>query len=470
MEKSRKGITGIKRRWVRNYLVTILAITIVFNLLFMVIVRNFYYNYVNHSLENRLSVSAGFYNKYLKTDNYSFDEIAQLIIKDSEDSQMVELQIIDKTGLIQYSSSGFNTETKINAQDVQVSLQGATGHWYGKDDGTGEKIMSASIPLINSSGNTIGVMRYISSLTKADAMVYRMGIYSVFIVLSIFVVLLVMSLTFSASILRPINDIISMAKQMADGNLNERISNDYKDELGILADTLNDMADQIQKTERLKNDFISSISHEIRTPLTAITGWGETILTGGFDDMAQVDKGLAVILKETTRLSGMVNELLDFSRMESGRFTLYLENFMIDEEVSSTLQMFRPRAEKLGIKLVQKFEFEGISLEGDSNRLRQVFINLLDNAIKFSADGQSIYVDIIQEEEFIKILIQDEGVGILEEDLPLIKNKFYKGQSKKSGSGIGLAICDEIVEQHGGKLELKSEYGKGTTASILLRK
>ncbi len=470
MEKSRKGINGIKRRWVRNYLVTILAITIVFNLLFMVIVKNFYYNYVDHSLANRLSVSAGFYNKYLKTDNYSFDEIAQLIIKDFEDEQMVELQIIDKEGYIQYSSSGFNTETKTESEDVVTSLNGVTGHWNGKDVGTGEKIMSASIPLINSSGNTIGVMRYISSLTKADAMVYRMAIYSIFIVLSIFFVLLIMSLTFSASILKPINSIISMAKQMADGNLNERIVNNYKDELGILADTLNDMADQIQKTELLKNDFISSISHEIRTPLTAITGWGETILTGGYDDMEQVDKGLSVILRETTRLSGMVNELLDFSRMESGRFTLYLEKFMIDEEVESTLQMFIPRAEKLGITIKQKFEFKGISIEGDSNRLRQVIINLLDNAIKFTPEGKDIEVDIIEEEQAIRIEIADQGVGISEEDLPLIKNKFYKGQSKKSGSGIGLAICTEIVEQHGGQLELNSRIGEGTTATIVLRK
>lgn len=470
MEKSRKGITGIKRRWVRNYLVTILAITIIVNLFFMVIIRNFYYNYVNHSLENRLSVSAGFYNKYMKTDNYSFDEIAQLIIKDFVDGGMVELQIIDKSGLVQYSSSGFNTEIKASETDVLTSLQGSMGHWTGKDEGTGEKIMAASIPLVNSSGNTIGVMRYISSLSKADGMIYRMGIYSLFIVLFVFFILLVMSLTFSASILRPINDIISMARQMADGNLNERIDNHYKDELGVLADTLNNMADQIQKTERLKNDFISSISHEIRTPLTAITGWGETILTGGFEDMNQVDKGLSVILRETTRLSGMVNELLDFSRMESGRFTLYLENFMIDEEVSSTLQMFKPRFEKLGVTLHQKFEFEGISIEGDSNRLRQVIINLLDNALKFTPEGNQIDVDIVKGMDTVSVIIADQGVGISEEDLPLIKNKFYKGQSKKSGSGIGLAICNEIVEQHGGKLLIESELGVGTQVSIILRK
>lgn len=470
MEKSRKGITGIKRRWVRNYLVTILAITIVVNLLFMVIIRNFYYNYVNHSLENRLSVSAGFYNKYMKTDNYSFDEIAQLIIKDFVDGGMVELQIIDKSGLVQYSSSGFNTEIKASETDVLTSLQGSMGHWTGKDGGTGEKIMAASIPLVNSSGNTIGVMRYISSLSKADAMIYRMGIYSIFIVLSVFFILLVMSLTFSASILKPINDIISVARQMADGNLNERIDNKYKDELGVLADTLNNMADQIQKTERLKNDFISSISHEIRTPLTAITGWGETILTGGFEDMDQVDKGLSVILRETTRLSGMVNELLDFSRMESGRFTLYLENFMIDEEVASTLQMFKPRFEKLGVTLNQKFEFEGISIEGDSNRLRQVIINLLDNALKFTPEGKQIDVDIVKDLETVSVIIADQGVGISDEDLPLIKNKFYKGQSKKSGSGIGLAICNEIVEQHGGKLLIESALGEGTQVSIVLRK
>lgn len=469
MEKSRKGITGIKRRWVRNYLVSILAITIVFNLLFMFLIRNFYYNYVNHSLENRLSVSAGFYNKYLKTDSYSFDEIAQLIIKDFEDGEMVELQIIDKNGMIQYSSSGFNMEAKASDQDVLTALQGGVGHWYGKDNGTGEKIMAASTPLISASGSTIGVMRYISSMNKADAMVYRMGVYSVFIVLSVLFLLLVMSLTFSASILRPINDIITMARHMADGNLNERIDNTYKDELGVLADTLNNMADQIQKTERLKNDFISSISHEIRTPLTAITGWGETILTGGFEDMQQVEKGMSVILRETVRLSGMVNELLDFSRMESGRFTLYLEKFMIDEEVENTLQMFKPRAEKLGVELIQKFSFEGISIEGDSNRLRQVIINLLDNALKFTPEGKAIEVDIVKGENTVSVVIADQGVGISDEDLPLVKNKFYKGQSKKSGSGIGLAICTEIVEQHGGQLVLDSELGKGTSVAIVLR-
>lgn len=463
-------MSGIKRRWVRNYMLTILAVTIVINIIFILTIKNFYYNYVDHSLENRLTVSAGFYNKYLNTNNYTFDEIAQLIIKDFEDADFVELQIVDKEGVVQYSSSGFNTTVKTDSEDIVEALGGQSGQWDGKDPNTGERIMAVSTPLVNSHGNTIGIMRYISSLSKADAMVYRMTVYSAFIVLSVFVFLFLMSMTFSSSIIRPINEIILVARKMSEGNLNDRINNHYKDELGVLADTLNTMADQIQKTELLKNDFISSISHEIRTPLTAITGWGETIITGNFEDMEEVQKGLNVILRETSRLSGMVNELLDFSRMESGRFTLYLEKFMIDEEVLSTVQMYRPRAEKHGVELVTDFEFKGISIEGDSNRLRQVIINLLDNAIKFTPEGKSVYLGIEDAEDLVIVTIKDEGAGISAEDLPLIRKKFYKGQSKKSGSGIGLAICDEIIAQHGGHLNIESELNVGTTITIHLRK
>lgn len=463
-------MSGIKRRWVRNYMLTILAVTIVINIIFILTIKNFYYNYVDHSLENRLTVSAGFYNKYLNTNNYTFDEIAQLIIKDFEDADFVELQIVDKEGVVQYSSSGFNTTVKTDSEDIIEALGGQSGQWDGKDPNTGERIMAVSTPLVNSHGNTIGIMRYISSLNKADAMVYRMTVYSAFIVLSVFVFLFLMSMTFSSSIIRPINEIILVARKMSEGNLNDRINNHYKDELGVLADTLNTMADQIQKTELLKNDFISSISHEIRTPLTAITGWGETIITGNFEDMEEVQKGLNVILRETSRLSGMVNELLDFSRMESGRFTLYLEKFMIDEEVLSTVQMYRPRAEKHGVELVTEFEFKGISIEGDSNRLRQVIINLLDNAIKFTPEGKAVYLGIQDAEDLVIVTIKDEGAGISAEDLPLIRKKFYKGQSKKSGSGIGLAICDEIIAQHGGHLNIESELNVGTTITIHLRK
>lgn len=451
-------------------MLTILAVTIVINIIFILTIKNFYYNYVDHSLENRLTVSAGFYNKYLNTNNYTFDEIAQLIIKDFEDADFVELQIVDKEGVVQYSSSGFNTTVKTDSEDIVEALGGQSGQWDGKDPNTGERIMAVSTPLVNSHGNTIGIMRYISSLSKADAMVYRMTVYSAFIVLSVFVFLFLMSMTFSTSIIRPINEIILVARKMSEGNLNDRINNHYKDELGVLADTLNTMADQIQKTELLKNDFISSISHEIRTPLTAITGWGETIITGNFEDMEEVQKGLNVILRETSRLSGMVNELLDFSRMESGRFTLYLEKFMIDEEVLSTVQMYRPRAEKHGVELVTEFEFKGISIEGDSNRLRQVIINLLDNAIKFTPEGKAVYLGIEDTEDLVIVTIKDEGAGISAEDLPLIRKKFYKGQSKKSGSGIGLAICDEIIAQHGGHLNIESELNVGTTITIHLRK
>lgn len=461
------SMTGIKKRWVRNYIVIILFIALVVMGIFLFTIQRFYYNLAYENLYNRMNVSAGFYTRYTENEKRSLDQIAQLILKDYKDRDVAELQILGPEGIVHSSSTGFRSDTPIDSGDFADAIRGVQGYWVGRNALTEERIMGVSTPLKDEHGNIIGVLRYVSSMQEIDLLLYRFFIYSAIILAGIIFVLLILSVTFSRSILTPINEITIASRKMAEGNFDEKVPVIYKDELGVLAQTLNSMADEIQKTERLKNDFISSISHEIRTPLTAVAGWAETILTGDLSDRDEVEKGLQVIMRETGRLSDMVEELLDFSRIESGRMTLHSELFDLRSEVSDIVEIYRAKADKHGVALSVSQPDGRAPVMGDTNRIRQVIINIIDNAVKFSPEGSTIDIRLTVS-DWIVLDIEDHGSGISEEDLENVTKKFYKGSSKRSGSGLGLAISDEIVRLHDGELRIMSELGKGTTVQVLL--
>ena len=229
------------------------------------------------------------------------------------------------------------------------------------------------------------------------------------------------------------------------------------------------MAQELGTAEKMKNDFISSVSHELRTPLTAIKGWAETMQVSE-DNPAVMQKGVAIIAKESERLSGLVEELLDFSRIQSGRMTLIMDKVDLLAELDEAVYLFGDRAARGHIRL-ECDEPENLSpVWGDRNRLRQVFVNVLENAIKYSDDGGLVQVTASETEKELVIRIADHGCGIAWEDLPKVKEKFYKANMTRGGSGIGLAVADEIVRLHNGSLEIASEEGKGTTVTIRLPK
>ena len=252
------------------------------------------------------------------------------------------------------------------------------------------------------------------------------------------------------------------------GDFSVRITKKNDDEIGELCDTVNHMASELALSEQMKNDFISSVSHELRTPLTAIKGWAETI-AGMPDDKETITKGMRVISAESERLSQMVEELLDFSRMQNGRFTLTKNTMDILAELGDAVLIYTEKARSEGIDVIYEEPDMLPFVYGDRNRLRQVFINVIDNAIKYSDKGGVVSVQaLMADAETIEIDISDTGCGISQQDLPKIKTKFYKANHTRRGSGIGLAVADEIVTMHGGKLEIFSEQGAGTTVTITL--
>lgn len=271
---------------------------------------------------------------------------------------------------------------------------------------------------------------------------------------------------FIRSVVGPIHEIGRTTRKIALGDFGAHIDQTYGDEVGELCDTINYMARRLGDAERMKNDFISSVSHELRTPLTAIKGWAETLQMSDELDFEMKKRGLSVIVHESERLCGIVEELLDFSNMQSGRIMLHLEKIDILAEISEAVYMFVDRA-RCENKTLSYFEPELLApVLGDKNRLRQVFVNVLDNALKYTPAEGAVTVRAWQKSGFIHVEVSDNGCGIPAMHLPRVKHKFYKANTTQNGSGIGLAVANEIVLLHAGILEIKSEENVGTVVDI----
>ena len=261
----------------------------------------------------------------------------------------------------------------------------------------------------------------------------------------------------------------NITRKIAGGDFKVRIEDENNDEIGELCENINNMAIELQNAETLKNDFISSVSHELRTPLTAIRGWGETAKMSLGTDEDLVARGLDVVLSEAERLSGLVEDLLDFSRMQSGRMIVNnVQPIDVSHLLCSVADMYVELAVKQGIELSYTPPVQSSVVMADADRLKQVFINVIDNAVKYTEKGGLVLVTQTGEEGCVRIVVKDTGVGIPAEDVEHVKEKFFKSNKTVRGSGIGLAVADEIIKQHQGLLFVESTEGVGTTVTIVL--
>ena len=229
---------------------------------------------------------------------------------------------------------------------------------------------------------------------------------------------IVSNLYFIRSIVNPIGEITAIARRIADGSYGVQIEKRYDDEIGVLVDTINNMSTKIDQSEKTETEFISSISHELRTPLTAIAGWGETLLSSEDPDPEEQKRGIEIIQREAERLSKLVENLLDFSRIQGGLFTLHVRMIDITAELEDTIYMYRSQLEKQGME-IDYFEDENVPLiSGDPERLRQVFLNVLNNAARHGRSGNRISVTVTSDPNDVIIKVRDFGPGIPEDELP----------------------------------------------------
>ena len=454
----------IKSRLVKSFSIVIFITILVLDILLITFVRKYYYDNMNDLLKNQLQVTTNFYKKYFNL--YSLEENIYDSLDSFWEQTDAQIQIYDNTGSMLMDSIGM-VEDNVKYIDVQKSLQGEKNNrWIGNVSYYDYKVMALSTP-IESDGKVIGVMRLVVSLEAVDKGISNIIVFFLIISITVLIFSILVSTILAKNIVVPIKKLTIVAEEMAGGDLGVRSDTNSRDEIGKLAKTLDYMAEEIQKREQLKNEFISSISHELRTPLTAIKGWVITL------DDSQTDKdtlkmGLNIIEKETDRLVNMVEELLDFSRLSSGKMTLNKKEVSI-KAISDYIDVYMSaRARRENKRLNINLDSENKKIYVDIDRIKQVLINLLDNAFKFTEAEGTISISFTAVEGSLKIVVQDDGSGITKEDLPRVKEKFYKGKNAKSKNGIGLSICDEIVKLHNGEIFIESEEGKGTLVTVIL--
>lgn len=455
---------GITKRWVFNTLGIIILILFVIVIAFAVAVQSFYYNSIFQTLNGRSTELVNIFNGSDK-----FIETARDYVENFPDKELMELMVIDSTGNVVITSTGFTPDNDQTMPDYENALKSDSSFadWHGNLN-SGENVMALTRVIKDNRGNKVGAIRYIVSLEEADRKIF-IAISAVCLVGIVIVFLIFVSSTyFLRSIVRPVREIRDTAKKIAQGDFDARIIKIYDDEIGELCDTINYMAGELGAADKMKNDFISSVSHELRTPLTAIKGWAETMQLDGCKDQRTVEKGISIIVKEAERLNGIVEEVLDFSRIQQDRMVLIMDKIDILAELDESIYMQRERATAENKHIVYEEPEILPPVLGDRNRLRQVFINIIDNALKYSDEGGVVTIDVHQHENSIVITIADNGCGIPAKDLPKVKQKFYKANQTVRGSGIGLAVADEIMKLQNGSLSIDSTEGVGTTVTITI--
>lgn len=463
----RMKIRGIRRRWLINSMSVVAMLLLLTIGILTLMVWSFYHGSMTENLRSQANKTASEFNRYTRS---VYRTAAQNAVAEFEFSNKIEIQFLEVGGSVLYTSYGVTSGTIPGTPDVSNAIENrVTTAWTGRDPQTGERIMAVSAPVIYQGSDVVGSVRLVTSMVEVDQQIATVvGVCSL-IAMAILALVYFSNLYFVRSIVEPLASITETARLIADGSYGIQIEKRFDDEIGELTDTINDMSMKIKQSEKTQSEFISSVSHELRTPLTAITGWAETLQSGELKEARDVHKGMDIIVSEAHRLTAMVEELLEFSRIEDGRFTLSVEPLDLKAELEDAVYTYREFFRKEGIALeYHEGEDEAIPVVGDPHRLRQVFCNLLDNAAKHGGTGKRIDVSIALELDQAVIQIRDYGAGIPTEELPHVKYKFYKGSSKARGSGIGLAVCEEIVARHEGVISISNAETGGCVVTVTL--
>ncbi len=461
-------IRGLRERWLFSAALPILLLLVLAVALFSIGVQEYYYSAMRSGLESRAHIAAETFSGYGVKSYSEYYRLASYSAETFEEKDTIELQFINTNGRVQVSSYGLTAGTLPGTSDIDAAVGGEMASYQGRDPQTGENILAVSYPLYFNS-RVVGVLRYVTSLREAQHRVLMDSLLASAAALVCMVLIAASNAIFINNVVEPVAVVSDAARRISGGSYGIMIENRYRDELGELVDNINDMSMKISQAEKIQQEFISSVSHELRTPLTAISGWAETLSVDPGSNLDQTKRGLGIILKESRRLTTMVEELLEFTKMQDGRFTLRVESVDLAGELEDAVYTYFELFRQEGIEVCYTGPDDDIPpVVADSERMKQVFCNVLDNAAKHGGSGKRIDVSAAREGNSFVIRVRDYGPGIPEAELPFVKQKFYKGSSKARGSGIGLAVCDEIVRLHGGTFDIANADGGGAVVTIAL--
>lgn len=338
-----------------------------------------------------------------------------------------------------------------------------------------ENMLIVAVPFQPIDGTTTGTVMINAPLTEIDGFLRHVYAYLGYAGLAAILFALVLAAYMARGIVRPLKAMQAAAAAMAHGDYERRVTVTARDEVGDLGDSLNSLAQvlgeyvrQMEKTDKMRRDFVANVSHELRTPLTILHGYNQALQDGTITDPAKVKKYHRVMGDEILRLEKLIADLLDLSQLQANGMGLALEDVSLTEVVDNVSTLLKQKSEKKGVGLTVYTDPAVPAVRGDGDRLTQLVLILLDNAVKFTPAGGRISIRLTVEERAVVLTIADTGAGIAAEDLPYIWERFYKADKSRAsgGTGLGLAIARQIIELHGAAIDVASTGGEGTTFTI----
>lgn len=455
---------GIKGRWLVNMLIVIAAILIVLEIVACVFISSV----ITSTAKQKAGEMCSGYNGLATCDYANYQSLAREYVENFEHKDKIQIDIIDRSGSVILSTSGFAFDSQMPDYEAAKTSLSGYATYSGKSE-VGEQVMSGTYILADFGSGSNGAVRWSISLEPINLRILIYQLISIALGVLIFLFSYFSGKYFINSIVRPLQEISNVSYRIAMGDFKARLEYKSDDEIGVLCDGINYMASELEQSNNLKTDFISSVSHELRTPLTAIRGWTETARLSLADgDTEVMGKALDVVQTESERLSGLVEDLLDFSRMQSGNLSVNMQSLNLTEPLVEVVNMYTELAREKQIELVLRASDSLPPVLGDRDRLKQVFINIIDNAVKYTDAGGQVLINAYTEEACVTVKVIDTGEGISQSDLDRVKEKFYRANTTVRGSGIGLAVADEIMKQHNGLLFLESTESVGTTVTVVL--
>lgn len=370
--------------------------------------------------------------------------------------------------------------TNVDIVDLELSKEvkrvlrrakkGKVAFAIGYDAIYGKTMMCASAPIYDNKEQIVGIVLLNSFVEPRDALISGSRQYIIYSIFAGIVIALLLSTLLATIITKPLTRMRQAAGELTAGNYQKRTNVKGKNEIGILARSMDTLAERLEQNEierkeaeQLRLDFFANVSHELRTPITVMRGYSESLSDGVISSDEKKQQYYQRMVTECQRMERLVGDLLTLSKVQNPHFAIEKEPINLVQVFHDILRSYKGIMEEKHMSFQFSSQEDLIFMLGDYDRLRQLFLNIIDNAIKFSKEGGNIWLTI-QKKDRIEISIRDEGIGIAKEELPNIFDKFYKSKLRQNakGSGLGLVIAKYIVEKHEGTVEVKSEEGVGT--------
>ncbi len=381
------------------------------------------------------------------------------------------IRILDAQGVVLADSRQAEPGTDLSADPLVA--QALQGQYASRTNQEGrESVMNLALPA-QVEGQLVGVV-YLTQPLRDVAIVLQ-DLRTRWVLSTTIALLLSggVGLLLARFIANPLRRLTAAAGAVARGRFDQQVPVHSKDELGQLSQTFNDMTARLRAARKMQVDFVANVSHELRTPLTSVKVTVETLRDGAVDDSEVRDNFLETVENETERLIRLVNDLLLLSRADSKALNLRREAVDLSKLVRDTVERLEPQAKSRDLILKVEVNPDTPSAWADADRIEQVLVNLLDNALKYSRDGGTVTVSVsVDANREMLVKVRDEGIGIPAADLPRIGQRFYRTDKARSraqgGSGLGLAIARSLIQAHGGQLWLESQEGEGVEVSFTL--